>query len=288
MPAQFWDFFWLNRQLFNLIPAIAARTIINIAKKKHVTPGIFLASHTFGRDLDRNVHIHLSATNFGISRNLTKWLPIFYHHQILKNSWKYGIISLFRKQYKEGLLRLPPSLKHIKTYTAFNSLLNVYYHKKWVVHLQKPSNNHHININYIGKYLKRPPIGETRIKNNDGYNVAFIYLDHYDNLKKTTTLSAQDFISRLIYHIADRYFRIIRYFGFLANRVRTKLLTIIYKLLATIPASAKKLSWRDLLISSMRFDPLLCPNCHCQLLLASSVFIKINFLLLHQGLFNKK
>jgi Putative transposase. len=98
--------------------------------------------------------------------------------------WKYGIIKLFRKQYQKGLLKLPKALNHIKNYKAFNSWLNIYYNKKCVVHLQKSSNNHRTNIDYIGKYLKRPPVGETRIKKYDGNSVTFEYLDHYDDIKK--------------------------------------------------------------------------------------------------------
>jgi hypothetical protein len=288
MPSQFWEFFWLNRHLFSFIPAIAAKTIIAIAKKKHAIPGIFLAIHTFSRDIDRNVHIHLSATNGGISQDLTKWIPIFYHHQALKNMWKYGIINLFREQYKKGSLKLPKTLNHIKTYSSFNSWLNFHYHKKWVVHLQKPSSNHRINIDYIGKYLKRPPIGETRIKGYDGNNVTFEYLDHYENAKKTMTLSAQEFITRLISHIPDRYFRVIRYFGFLANRIRAKLLPIIYGFLATIPTIKNPFSWRDLIIISMHYDPLLCPNCHNHLQLSCVVFANNDFSSLHEALINKK
>lgn len=33
MPSQLWDFFWLNRQLFNQLPSVAANTILNISKK---------------------------------------------------------------------------------------------------------------------------------------------------------------------------------------------------------------------------------------------------------------
>lgn len=288
MPSQFWDFFWLNRHLFGFIPAIAANTIIAIAKKKRAIPGIFLAIHTFSRDIDNNVHIHLSATNGGISKNLKRWTPIFYHHQIIKNMWKYGIVKLFREQYKNNSLKLPKTLKHIKDYKAFNSWLNIYYNKKWVVHLQKPSDNHRINIDYIGKYLKRPPIGEARIKNYDGNNVTFEYLDHYDRIKKTMTLSAQEFVARLISHIHDRYFRVIRYFGFLANRVRAKLLPIVYGFFAIVPIIKNPFSWRDLIIISIHYDPLLCPNCHNHLQLSDMVFTKNNFRLLHEIIINKK
>ena len=66
IPDSLWPIFWLNRNLFGLISAIAAGVIKEIAAKKKLVVGIFTALHTFGRDLKRNVHIHLSVTCGGI------------------------------------------------------------------------------------------------------------------------------------------------------------------------------------------------------------------------------
>ncbi|MEI8054880.1 MAG: transposase [bacterium] len=209
--------FQLLKFKIGFIPTIAANTIIAIAKKKNATPGIFLAIHTFSRDIDNNVHIHLSATNGGISKNL----------------------------------------------------------KRWVVHLQKPSDNHRINIDYIGKYLKRPPIGETRIKN-------------YDGIKKIMMRPSTRSYHQANFSYTRSLLQGYRYFGFLANRVRAKLLPIVYGFFAIVPTIKNPLSWRDLIIISMHYDPLLCPNCHNHLQLSNMVFTKNNFQLLHETIINKK
>ncbi|WP_394355837.1 transposase [Candidatus Trichorickettsia mobilis] len=53
------------------------------------------------------------------------------------------------------------------------------------------------------------------------------------------------FISSLIMHIPDRYFRIIRYYGFLSNRTRGIQLPIVYKAInQIIPKKIKSLNWR--------------------------------------------
>jgi len=51
MPSELWDFFWYNRKLLNKIGKIAANCVKTIADKKKVMPGVFIAIHTFGRDL---------------------------------------------------------------------------------------------------------------------------------------------------------------------------------------------------------------------------------------------
>lgn len=87
------------------------------------------------------------------------------------------------------------------------------------------------NVEYLGRYLKRPPIGETRIKNYDGKNVTYEYHNYHSNTTETTTLPVLEFIARLITHVPDTNFRNIRYYGFLSNRLSGKLLPIVYELL---------------------------------------------------------
>ena len=101
MPEQLWDFFWLNRHLLNQISKIAAGIILYIANQKNVLPGILIALHTFGRDLKRNVHIHLCVTIGGLnidrlSQKSYRWTNklFFVEHNLMK-AWRKQIIALF-------------------------------------------------------------------------------------------------------------------------------------------------------------------------------------------------
>jgi hypothetical protein len=262
LPDVLWEFFWLNRELLNTIPSLAAQTIQTLAAKKKANPGIFAAIHTFGRNLKRNVHIHLSTTCGGLSSDNKKWISLYFNAASIKSMWRYNIINLFREQYKLGNLKLPKSLRHIKNYQAFNAWLDYLYKKNWYVHLQKTSKNHKRNIEYLGRYIKRPPLGETRIKRYENGLVTFEYLDHYNNTTETITLPVLDFIARLVAHIPDKHFRMIRYYGWLSNRTRGVLLDVVYKLL-TIPLKEVKppVTWRELFFKSFGIDPLECPCC---------------------------
>jgi hypothetical protein len=187
--------------------------------------------------------------------------------------WRYAVLSLLRSEFKAGRLKLPRRLRHLKTYTALNSWLNVLYQKTWVVHLNKQSDNQKATIEYLGKYLKRPPLGESRIQSYNGQSVVFEYLDHYTDTTQTVTLPVLDFLARLITHIPDRYFRNIRYYGFLAQRVRGQFLPLVYRLLnqfhRTIHAVYR--TWRDMLTACFGRDPLTCPVCGTQLVFARLV-----------------
>ncbi|VAX37532.1 hypothetical protein MNBD_UNCLBAC01-444 [hydrothermal vent metagenome] len=273
MPDKLWNLFWENRYLMNLVPPIAANIILDTAKKKGFLPGIFLAVHTFGRDLKRNFHIHLSTTLCGLSLSRDSWInkPAFFHHQSLKNIWRYKIILLLRNEFKKGNLKMPPELKHIKSFSTFNSWSAQFYNYSWVVFLNESSNNLKRNVEYLGKYIKRPPIGETRIKRFKNNLVSFEFLDHYTKSKNLKTIPALDFISHLIDHIPNKYFRVIRYYGFLANRVRSKLLPIVFYALhfaKSFLIANVYTPYRNLIKSSFGFDPFICPNCSSTLKLS--------------------
>ena len=77
MPSELWDLFWLNRDLLNQITKLAADCIMTLASKLNVVPAIFTALHTFGRDLKRNVHVHLSTTRIALHTNLKKLKSYF-------------------------------------------------------------------------------------------------------------------------------------------------------------------------------------------------------------------
>ncbi len=156
-----WDFFWMNRYLLNKVSALAVNVIRSKARKQGYLPGIFTSLHTFGRDLKSNIHIHLSTTVGGLSLSRDSWVKgSYFYHDTLKEMWKYAIISLLQNEFKAGRLKLPPYLRYIKTASCFCSWMTPIFHKKWNVFLQKTSDNLKANIEYLGKYLKRPPIGE--------------------------------------------------------------------------------------------------------------------------------
>src|SRR3990167_9764670 len=232
MPSELWDFFWCNRQLLNKIAKLAADCIKAVGRKKKITPGIFIAIHTFGRDLKRNVHIHVSVTNGGLSDDLTQWKNLYFKQNVLMKMWRYKVIALFRKTHNQQPLIIPKAIqKELNPLFTFNHFLNKLYKKKWIVDCAPPSKDHIHNVDYLGRYIKRPPIADSKLRHYDGNEVTFQYLDHKTERYKKLTLTIEQFIGRFVQHIPDVNFRMIRYYGFLANSIRGKLLPVVYQLL---------------------------------------------------------
>lgn len=274
MPCELWDFFWLNRWLFNSAASTAANCLLNFAKKRGILLGIFIAIHTFGRDLKRNVHFHLSTTAGGLTDHLSKWKFLSFHQISLMKIWRYQIITLFRNAYKQNKLIIPPSLqKQLNSSFTFYHFLDFLYKKIWIIDCPKPTNNFKQIVRYLGSYFKRPPIAQSKLKHFDGNEVSFKYLDHLSKSYRNFSLSSEQFIARFVQHIPDTNFRMLRYYGFLANRVRNKLLPIVYQLLGQNNHQPYNVpSFSQLIQQNFNFNPLTCILCLQPLVLKSIRF----------------
>jgi len=113
-------------------------------------------------------------------------------------------------------------------------------------------------VKYIGRYLGRPVIATSRIDHYDGHFVTFHYNKHEDNAFVSEIIPADDFIKRLIIHIPDKHFKMIRYYGLYAKRHKHS-----DKLFFTVPIEKRRFlaslnTWRTSLSLSFGVDPLLC------------------------------
>ncbi len=273
LPKEFRELFWLNRELFNKFFPIPADILTTLARKKNVIPGIFSVLHTFGRDLKMNVHFHVLVSLGGLSLDKKTWKKnLYFHHDSIKKMWRYQVLTVLRTAHQNQQLILPKTLAFIQNTDDFIQWLQPFYEKKWVVHLAKPERDHKRNVKYIARYLKRPPISETRIKHYDGENVTFIYRDHRDKKDYKTTMTVEEFIKRLIRHIPDNQFRLIRYYNWLSNRNRSEDLPRIRELLRLKEQVENPTTWRKLFEETFYIDPLLCPNCNLELKRSASYF----------------
>ena len=196
MPGELWKLFRYNRHLLNKLSKLAADTLIKTARKQGVIPGIFTVLHTFGRDLKWNVHIHLSITRGGLTHDGKNWKPLYFSNAALMPQWRYATIDLLRAAWD----------------------LDKHYRKHWMVYFAKACDNAERNVEYLGRYLKRPPISMKRLEpQKENGKIQFRYFDHKAKQYLRFICSEEEFFKRLLQHIPDKGFRLIRYYGFLAS-----------------------------------------------------------------------
>jgi hypothetical protein len=86
--------------------------------------------------------------------------------------------------------------------------------KDWGVHIQ-PFGNGANAIKYLGAYVCRSAIGNSRIKGIRGQWVSFSFKDRaHGNRTRTETITGAQFLKRYFRHVLPRGLRSIRYFGF--------------------------------------------------------------------------
>lgn len=275
MPCEFWDLFWHNRGLLNQIGAIAVSCVKSIAQKKDLEIGVFVAIHTFGSALNRNVHVHLSIPLGGLTQNRTKWqkLSKFSKYE-LTPLWTTRMTQLLRQEFDKGELILDKPLAHLQNdITGFNAFLDVHYNRWWYVFCQEPSNDHQRNTEYLMRYVKRPVIANSRILHYSGQDILFRYFNHKTGKKERKKMSVFEFIRAVIQHIPDKGFRLVRYYGFLSNRLRGTCLPILRELLqwpeGKIP---EKISYAKLIQQTFGNNPLQCILCGSDMLLQRVIY----------------
>ena len=127
-------------------------------------------------------------------------------------------------------------------------------------------------MKYIGRYLGHPVIATKRIDHYDGDFVTFHYNRHEDDTYVSETIPVLAFIERLIQHIPNKHFKMIRYYGIYArNRESDQTLQrAISKEKHKFLLSFNK--WRQCIVSSFGYDPLSCPRCGKTMLFLESYF----------------
>ena len=104
--------------------------------------------------------------------------------------------------------------------------------KEWVVHSEKTRLSPVRVIQYMGKYIQRVAISNSRIESVDNDKVCFSYKDYADKGKrKWMELGALEFIRRFMLHILPQRFCKVRYYGILSIKNRTDKLLLCFDLI---------------------------------------------------------
>ena len=252
IPEELRIYFLRDRKLLNLLFSsvrdVVLRMFHDMNKKENFTPGFICVLHTFGRDLKWNPHIHALISEGGAG-NFTPWRPV-----------KHFNYTFFRNAFRKVLLEkmtsvIGPSFRKVKNDIYKNHAEGFYVRAK--PNLCTPD----VTIKYISRYLGRPVIATSRIDKYDGDNVTFHYTRHEDNKTIEECVPALDFIKRLIVHIPEKHFKMLRYYGIYAKHHKQE-----KKLRRCI--SSQKLEflrslqdWRNSILLTFGYDPLRCPDC---------------------------
>lgn len=256
------DFFLNDRSLldclFHAVASVVSNMFHKLNKSMNFTPGFIMVLHTFGRDLKWNPHIHClisegGYSDTGIWRNVSH-----FNYTYLRNAFRTALLN-------EMESIIGPSFKKVKA-------LCYKEHKHGFYVYAKPNKcDPYTVVKYIGRYLGRPVIATSRIDSYDGDFVTFHYNRHEDDKYVQETLPVMDFIERLIRHIPEKHYKMIRYGGLYARHreIDNKLHRAISREKHHIYMSFNQ--WRTAILTSFGYDPL---KCECG---ATMLFLELYF-----------
>lgn len=254
IPKELRSIFRKDRSLLSILFHAVSQTILSWFasqnKTECFTPGFVSTLHTFGRDLKWNPHIHTLITE-GASGNITAWKHFkHFPYKMLRLRFQATLLDLLEKA-------IGPSFYQLKSF-LYSSCKNGFYVRA------KPNPLADINkaIEYVVRYTGRPAMAQSRILNYDGQTVTFWYKRHEDDKKVIESISAFDFIKRLIIHIPETQFKTVRYYGLYAKKHKFS------HLLSKMLPQTKRIfherysHWRERILLSFGYDPLKCSCGH--------------------------
>ena len=304
IPKELRIFFLKDRKLLNLLFVAVRNTIcalfnkslflkIKHREKKYHTKhpnsfylyknykdtwdfGMIASLHTFGRDLKWNPHIHALVPELAFHPIKDK-IKSFHHfdYKKMRLTFQFELLRLLEDA-------LGPSFKSLKNklYQDKSHGFYVYAKSKYDKSSDDEDDTDYsddINgvLKYCIRYAARPAMAESRI---DDYLphadlIQWHFDDHKDNQRHSVVDTAHDFIKKLIIHIPDTHFKMIRFYGFYANAASKKL-DRVHELLDDLKHSKIKhsrkyrkkkkyhahcrLRFRSLKIDTFHIDPIQC------------------------------
>ena len=273
----------LNRQAgLNLLFNAATEAIQQWARDvRCMRMGLVLVAHTFGSDLKWHPHIHVIVTGGGLSLDGRRWIetdPRFLMPEAgLKKRWKYQVVSRMRAAHRQGLWRFPRSARFLHRYGCFSAMLNRLWGLIWYAHIGASLLDPRFSVRYIGRYTKRAVLAEYRITFYDRRTVRFAFRDYAAGGRTSfATVNVNAFIGRLIRHIPEKYFPMVRYAGLFCNRWRRRYIAQAQAamgrgepLSASVP---EPVPWAQRKTQFTGTNPLLCPCCNVPMVLAVVLF----------------
>ena len=297
VPSQFRSLLFEKRELLNAVFFASTETLISFCKEQGFLPAVTAVLHTFGSDLKRHVHIHIIISAGGLKlsgkaerytrfekrklrnpkartkkvsvlTNHPEWIPwTKFPYKMLQKRYQ----ALLIKHLKEQIDRIIHSEKPDQELMVFSdpAIANTFfddlkkeYQNGFYVHITEERTDLKLTAAYIGRYARRPPLSELRIKNYTGEYISFEFKDYKDNGSKVLyTLKTIEFIRKLVRHIPPHYFNVIRHYGLSASRVKTAYKTITDKLLGQASGVKTAKNWRERQTDFQGKDPLVCSIC---------------------------
>jgi hypothetical protein len=220
LPGELRDLFFgpVPKEAFDLFFAAASRSLADkLASQKglkaHVS-GFTAVLHTWNQQLLFHPHLHCIVPGAGLRTDgkicRVKQTDYLVHIPTLRRAFKAAV----RRELDHRQWEVDPAV----------------WHKDWGVHIQ-PCGTGTAAIKYLGAYVARTAIGDSRIVNIDDDHVTFLWKDRANGGRvQPLKLDGVEFVRRYLRHVMPPKMHSVRHYGFChpaakKNRERVRFLT---------------------------------------------------------------
>jgi hypothetical protein len=228
-----------KRLIYSLLFRASADTLLEVARDpRHLGAeiGFFSVLHTWNQRLQHHPHVHCVVAAGGLAADHDRWISsrhsFFLPVKVLSRVFRGKFVAALKTAFRESKLQFSGQLTPLAEPQTFASWLRLLFRQEWVVYSKPPFGGPEHILRYLGAYTHRVAISNHRLMALDNGNVSFRWRDSaHGNRKRIMTLSVDEFLRRFLLHLLPRGFVRIRNFGFLANRQRSQLLPVCFRLL---------------------------------------------------------
>ena len=210
---------WFTQTLFR----VANETLQSLIKDKKyhgITPGIMIALHTWGRQLNLHPHVHCLITAGGLDTG-EKWQPINQYLlpiKVVKALYRGKFQAAIDEAYQNKQLKLPADMNERTFRRAFKTA----YRKEWSVRIEEKYEHGKGVMLYLARYLKGGPMNPAQIQSCDANKVVFKYKDHRQNRIAELSLETRELVRRLLIHVPVIGAHTVRYYGLYSSSAKRK------------------------------------------------------------------
>ena len=257
--------------VYGLLFKAAARTLSAIAADpRHLGAEIGLTAvlHTWGQKLDHHPHIHCIVPGGGISPDGTRWISckpgFFLSVRVLSRLFRRLFLEGLFALFDAGQLQFFNDLAALADRASLSSRLAPLWRREWVVYAKRPFAGPEQVLAYLARYTHRVAIGNSRLTELTGEDVAFRWKDYRVKGRtkpKVMKLAASEFIRRFLMHVLPDGFCRIRHYGLFANGHRAEKLASCRRLLDAPQPGPEQDGKQKHGAAAVPVEPPPCPCC---------------------------
>jgi hypothetical protein len=187
---------------YDILIKAAAQTLLQLGEDPKFVGGkigLLAVLHTWGQTLWYHPHVHFLVTGGGVSDD-GYWIDarqgFLFPENVLSRIFRAKFMDMAKAAFPQ--IVWPRQLwKH-----------------DWVVRCKPAAQGPQKTLDYLGRYIHRVALSNSRLVSMDNDQVTFRYKDYDDAGRwKTMRLPAHEFIRRFLQHVLPEGFHKVRYFG---------------------------------------------------------------------------